>query len=105
MAQETTPTETEPTNPAQGGDEGQEPDYKALYAFSDFVHPETNAAISEYAVNELQQGELIEDRFEGDDYDAPAGYDTYLRRLYGNYIPDPPPEEQVSHHDFRVWRR
>ena len=43
-------------------------DYKVLYAFSDFVHPETNAAISEYAVNELQQGELIEDRFEGDDY-------------------------------------
>lgn len=32
------------------------------------MHPETNAAISEYAVNELQQGELIEDRFEGDDY-------------------------------------
>lgn len=31
MAQETTPTETEPTNPAQGGDPGQEPDYKALY--------------------------------------------------------------------------
>ena len=31
MAQETTPTETEPTEPAQGGGEGQEPDYKALY--------------------------------------------------------------------------
>ena len=29
---------------------------------------ETNAAISEHAVNELQTGELIEDRFEGDDY-------------------------------------
>jgi type I restriction enzyme R subunit len=43
-------------------------DYKALYAFSDFVHPGTNAAISEYAVNELQPGELIENRFEGDDY-------------------------------------
>jgi type I restriction enzyme R subunit len=43
-------------------------DYKVLYAFSDFVHPETNAAISEYAVNELQTGELIEGRFEGDDY-------------------------------------
>ncbi|MEI7458895.1 MAG: DEAD/DEAH box helicase family protein [Pirellula sp.] len=43
-------------------------DYKVLYAFSDFVHPETNAAISEHAVNELQQGELIENRFEGDDY-------------------------------------
>ncbi len=43
-------------------------DYKALYAFSDFVHPETNANISEHAVNELKEGELIEDRFEGDDY-------------------------------------
>ena len=43
-------------------------DYKALYAFSDFVHPETNQSISEYAVNELQPSELIEDRFEGDDY-------------------------------------
>ncbi|MFZ1640063.1 MAG: DEAD/DEAH box helicase family protein [Candidatus Contendobacter sp.] len=43
-------------------------DYKVLYAFSDFVHPETNAATSEHAVNELQTGELIEDRFEGDDY-------------------------------------
>lgn len=42
--------------------------YKVLYAFSDFVHPETNAAISEHAVNGLQPGELIEDRFEGDDY-------------------------------------
>ena len=31
MAQETTPAETEPTEPAQGGDTGQDPDYKALY--------------------------------------------------------------------------
>ena len=43
-------------------------DYKVLYAFSDFVHPETNAAISEHAINDLRIGELIEDRFECDDY-------------------------------------
>ena len=43
-------------------------DYKVLYAFSDFAHPETNAAIHEHAVNELKDGELIEERFEGDDY-------------------------------------
>ena len=43
-------------------------DYKVLYGFSDFVHPQTNEAISEHAVNELKDGELIEDRFEGDDY-------------------------------------
>lgn len=43
-------------------------DYKVLYAFSDFVHPDTNVTHSEHAVNELQGGELIENRFEGDDY-------------------------------------
>jgi type I restriction enzyme R subunit len=43
-------------------------DYKVLYAFSDFVHPTTNEAISEHAVNELNDGELIEDRFEGVNY-------------------------------------
>lgn len=42
--------------------------YKALYAFSDFTHPETNAEIHEHAVNELKPSELIEDRFEGEDY-------------------------------------
>ena len=46
----------------------REATYKALYAFSDFTHPETNAAISEHAVNALKVGELIEQRFEGDDY-------------------------------------
>ena len=43
-------------------------DYKVLYAFSDFVHPETNKEIREHAINELKDGEQIEDRFEGDDY-------------------------------------
>ncbi len=42
--------------------------YKVLYAFSDFVHPDTNAAVSEHAVNELNPGEPIEDRFEGEGY-------------------------------------
>jgi type I restriction enzyme, R subunit len=43
-------------------------DYKVLYAFSDFVHPKTNAAISEHAINDLKEGEEIEERFDGDDY-------------------------------------
>ncbi len=42
--------------------------YKVLYAFSDFTHPETNAEVHEHAVNGLKDGELIEERFEGDDY-------------------------------------
>lgn len=43
-------------------------DYKVLYAFSDFVHPETNEVFSEHALNKLKVGELIEDRFEEDAY-------------------------------------
>lgn len=31
MAQETTSAETDPIDSAQGGETGQEPDYKALY--------------------------------------------------------------------------
>ncbi|MCF8199001.1 MAG: DEAD/DEAH box helicase family protein [Sulfuritalea sp.] len=46
----------------------READYKVLYAFSDFVHPATNALITEHEVNGLKPGELIEDRFDGDDY-------------------------------------
>jgi type I restriction enzyme, R subunit len=42
--------------------------YKVLFAFSDFTHPETNAEIHEHAVNELKDGELIEERYEGEDY-------------------------------------
>ena len=43
-------------------------DYKVLYAFSDFTHPETDKEIREHEVNGLGNGELIEDRFEGDSY-------------------------------------
>lgn len=42
--------------------------YKVLYAFSDFVHADTNENISEHTLNELKEGELIEERFEGEDY-------------------------------------
>ena len=46
----------------------READYKVLYAFSDFVHPSTNRVSTEHAVNELNDGELIEDRFEEESY-------------------------------------
>ena len=42
--------------------------YKALYAFSDFVHPASNKEIHEHAINGLKDGEVIEDRFAGEDY-------------------------------------
>jgi type I restriction enzyme R subunit len=41
---------------------------KVLFAFSDFTHPETNEVITEHALNELNPGEMIQDRFKEDDY-------------------------------------
>ena len=43
-------------------------DYKVLYAFSDFTHPETSKEVREHEINGLDNGELIEDRFDGDSY-------------------------------------
>lgn len=43
-------------------------DYKVLYAFSDFVHPDTNEMIRETEMNGLGMEEQIEDRFKGDGY-------------------------------------
>ncbi len=43
-------------------------DYKVLYAFSDFVHPDNNRVFTEHAVNSLDRGELIEERFEQESY-------------------------------------
>lgn len=37
--------------------------------------------------------------FEGKEYSIPAGYDTYLKSKYGNYMQLPPEEKRVSTHD------
>ena len=42
--------------------------------------------------------------FCGMTFPVPAGYDTYLRSLYGNYEQDPPLEKQQTHHNFSAYR-
>lgn len=48
--------------------------------------------------------DTIEVEFEGSRFPAPAGFDMYLRSLYGDYHQDPPPEKQKSHHHFIAYR-
>ena len=45
----------------------------------------------------------IELKFGESKFFAPAGYDRYLRCLYGEYEMDPPVEKQKSHHQIDVW--
>lgn len=42
--------------------------------------------------------------FEGEKFPAPKGYDTYLTCLYGNYLPEPPPEKRKTHHNFKAYK-
>ena len=38
--------------------------------------------------------------FEGHTVYGIENYDEYLTRLYGDYMTPPPPEKQVTHHDY-----
>lgn len=46
----------------------------------------------------------VEVQFEDEKFLAPAGYDTYLRSLYGDYKKDPPIEKQKTHHKYKAYR-
>lgn len=48
--------------------------------------------------------DTIEVEFEGELFPAPAGYDTYLTCLYGDYLPEPPKEKQKTHHVFKAYQ-
>lgn len=41
--------------------------------------------------------------FEGELFPAPIGYDTYLSRLYGDYMQLPPEEKRVSEHNLHAY--
>lgn len=61
-----------------------------------------------YGEREICPAEVFSDsikvEFEGQEFPAPIGYDTYLTRLYGDYLPEPPKERQKTHHTFKAYR-
>lgn len=61
-----------------------------------------------YGEREIMPAEVFSDtvevEFEGEQFPAPIGYDTYLRSLYGDYEKDPPLEKQRSHHKYTAYR-
>ncbi|HBI60827.1 MAG TPA: hypothetical protein DDY31_06390 [Lachnospiraceae bacterium] len=48
----------------------------------------------------------VEVEFEGELFAAAAGYDRYLKALYGNYMKLPPEEQRATDHNFKAfWRK
>ena len=58
----------------------------------------TNVHTTEERVVKEEYLPVVDVKFEGHTFPAPAGYDTYLRQLYGDYMQLPPEEKRVSHH-------
>lgn len=63
--------------------------------------------VGDYGSKEIMPQKLFLDTvqvtFEGESFAAVRDYDTFLTRLYGNYMQLPPEEKQVSHHDFEAY--
>ena len=47
--------------------------------------------------------ERMKFQFEDSTFWGPAGFNEYLTRTYGDYMTPPPPENQVSHHNFEAY--
>ena len=66
-----------------------------------------NAVILAKGEREILEREWFEEQidleFEGKLYKAPVGADSYMKRLFGDYMKLPPKEKQVSHHSFKAY--
>ena len=65
------------------------------------------AIVSRFGAKELLDTSVfktyIQLPFEGKMYNCIKDYDTYLKKLYGNYMQLPPEEKRITHHNFKVY--
>lgn len=62
----------------------------------------SRTALREILPRTIFEGHIILP-FEGKEYRAPKGYDTYLKQKYGDYMTLPPVEKRVSTHDSQAY--
>lgn len=62
--------------------------------------------VAGYGEKECMPKTIFEDQlfsFEGLEFNSIKDYDTYLKRLYGNYMELPPEEKRVKAHDYEAY--
>jgi len=74
----------------------EETDYKGIITIAHYGIKEKNEA-SVYS-------QTVKVDFEGNEYPAPIGFRTYLKKLYGdNYMQLPPQEKRITHHSYKAY--
>ena len=65
------------------------------------------AILGSYGLKEVMERKTFDNYlnldFEGKEYRAIAGYETYLKSLYGDFMTLPPLEKRVSHHFYDTY--
>ena len=49
--------------------------------------------------------DIIRVPFEDFEISVPSGYHDYLTTVYGDYMTPPPAEKQITHHEFRIFKK
>ncbi len=76
--------------------------HMSRYPFASCKKTTELCARYQYMVNEYPHSafeKAIYRPFEGEEMPIPAGYDTYLRMAFGDYMKLPPPSQQVPKHE------
>lgn len=71
-------------------------------AFVGFADPYSWVPYSDRHRREIFENR-IKVQFEGHKFWAPAGYDEFLKKIYGDYMQLPPSEKQVKHHKYFIF--
>lgn len=61
------------------------------------------AGIEKELIERKYFDDVVEMEFEGNLFFAPAGYDVYLKNLYGDYMKLPPEEQRIAPHRGKIW--
>ena len=75
--------------------------FPLVYA-SSFINSRKMVNLGTNYFKEEEIADLVKAEFEGMEVHIPKGWDSYLKRRYGNYKQPPPKEKQKGHHSIDV---